>query len=73
MAITLIAGIGTGAMKKIDLKPVTVDTTVQEKVVMYLTDLKSLNRIREHLVETDWVAGYTVALLIDVLLEPELK
>lgn len=60
-------------MKKIDLKPVTVDTTVQDKVVMYLTDLRSLNRIREHLVETDWVTCYTVPLLIDVLLEPELN
>ena len=43
---TVIAGLVTGALKKSDLKRVTVDTTVQEKAVTYPTDTKMLNRVR---------------------------
>ena len=35
----------------------TVDTTVQEKAVMYLTNVNWLNRVRECLVKQAWSAG----------------
>ena len=47
----------TGALKKSDLKRVTVDTTGQEKSVTYPTDAKLLNRVRERLVKKARVAG----------------
>ena len=40
----------TGAMKPADLARVVVDTTVQEKAVMFPTDAKLINRARERLV-----------------------
>ena len=48
---TVMAGLATGAVKKNDLKQVTVDTTVQEKAVTFPTDAKLLNRVRERLVK----------------------
>ena len=54
---TVTAGMATGALKKSDLKRVTVDTTVQEKAVTYPTDAKLLNRVRERLVKKARAAG----------------
>ena len=54
---TVMAGLATGALKKSDLKRVTVDTTVQEKAVTYPTDAKLLNRVRERLVKKSRAAG----------------
>ena len=54
---TVTAGMATGALKKSDLKRVTVDTTVQEKAVTYPTDAKLLKRVRERLVKKARAAG----------------
>ena len=54
---TVMTGLATGALKKSDMKRVTVDTTVQEKAVTYLTDAKLLNRVRERLVKKARAAG----------------
>ena len=54
---TVMTGLATGALKKSDLKRVTVDTTVQEKAVTYPTDANLLNRVRERLVKKARAAG----------------
>ncbi len=54
---TVMAGLATGALKKSDMKRVTVDTTVQEKAVTYPTDAKLLNRVRERLLKKAHAAG----------------
>ena len=48
---TVMAGLAMDALKKSDLNRVTVDTTVQEKAVTYLTDAKLLNRVCQWLVK----------------------
>jgi len=40
-----------GFLRRVDLKKVIVDTTVQEKVVSYPTDAKLINKARERLVK----------------------
>ena len=47
---SLAVAVKTGAMKPSDLTEVIVDTTVQEKAVMFPTDAKLLNRARVRLV-----------------------
>ena len=54
---TVMAGLAMGALKKSDLNRVTVDTTVQEKAVTYLTDAKLLNRVCKRLVKKARAAG----------------
>ncbi|GJL60842.1 MAG: IS5 family transposase [Nitrospirales bacterium] len=48
---TIEAAKGSGALKKHDIKKVTVDTTVQEKAVTFPTDSKLLEAVRRHLVK----------------------
>jgi len=48
---TIRAGLESGAVKGLELKRVTVDTTVQEKAVSFPTDSKLLNRSRVRLVK----------------------
>lgn len=47
---SLATAVRTGALKPSDLARVVVDTTVQEKAVMFPTDAKLVNRARERLV-----------------------
>jgi len=47
---SLAAAARTGALKPSDLARVVVDTTVQEKAVMFPTDARLINRARERLV-----------------------
>ena len=48
--MTVAAGVQSNAVKAVDFKRVTVDTTVQEKAVSYPTDSRLLNRSRVRLV-----------------------
>jgi IS5 family transposase len=50
----------TGALKPSDLARVVVDTTVQEKEVMFPTDAKLLNRARERIIRQTQRLGVTV-------------
>ena len=50
MQESLAVAVKTKAMKLADLTEVIVDTTVQEKAIMFPTDAKLLNRARERLV-----------------------
>lgn len=47
---TIKAAVGARAVKRNDLKRVTVDTTVQEKAIAFPTDARLYNRARERLV-----------------------
>lgn len=48
---TVKAGLESGAVKRLELRRVTVDTTVQEKAVSFPTDSKLMNRSRVRLVK----------------------
>ena len=50
LSATIEAAIESKAVKRRDLKRVTVDTTVQEKAIAFPTDSKLYNRARERLV-----------------------
>jgi IS5 family transposase len=50
----------TGALRPSDLARVVIDTTVQEKAVMFPTDAKLLNRARERLVRLAKRLGVTL-------------
>ena len=48
---TVSVGVQSKTVKARDFKRITVDSTVQEKAVMYPTDAKLLNRSRRRLVK----------------------
>src|SRR5579864_9245526 len=54
---SLATAVRTGAIKPSDLCRVVVDTTVQEKAVMFPTDARLINRARERLVRSEEQCG----------------
>jgi IS5 family transposase len=48
---TIEVGLKVKAIKESELKRVNVDTTVQEKFIRYPTDIRTYDRVREHLVK----------------------
>lgn len=51
LEVTIKTGLKTGAVKRKELKKVSVDTTVQEKAITFPTDAKLYQRMRERLVK----------------------
>jgi IS5 family transposase len=54
---TIEVGLKVKAIKETELKRVNVDTTVQEKFIRYPTDIRSYDRVREHLVKMAMKVG----------------
>jgi len=50
LEVTIKTGLKTGALKRAELKKLSVDTTVQEKAISFPTDAKLYQRMREKLV-----------------------
>jgi IS5 family transposase len=50
LSVTIQAGVNSKTVKKQDFESVTVDSTVQEKAIMYPTDGRLYERCRQHLV-----------------------
>ena len=50
LEVTIKTGLKTGALKRAELKRLSVDTTVQEKAISFPTDAKLYQRMREKLV-----------------------
>ncbi len=50
LMVTIQAGVDSKTVKQQDFESVTVDSTVQEKAITYLTDGKLYERCRQHLV-----------------------
>jgi len=50
LEVTIKTGLKTGALKRTELKRLSVDTTVQEKAISFPTDAKLYQRMREKLV-----------------------
>ena len=50
LEVTIKTGLKTGALKRTELKRLSVDTTVQEKAITFPTDAKLYQRMREKLV-----------------------
>lgn len=50
LEVTIKTGLKTGALKNMELKKLSVDTTVQEKAITFPTDAKLYHRMREKLV-----------------------
>lgn len=48
---TIATGLNTGVLKRVQLRKVNVDTTVQEKAIAYPTDARLYHRMREKLVK----------------------
>jgi IS5 family transposase len=60
LEVTIKTGLKTGALKRTELKKLSVDTTVQEKAITFPTDAKLYHRMRERLVSKAAECGITL-------------
>jgi len=60
LEVTIKTGLTTGALKRTELKKLSIDTTVQEKAITFPTDAKLYQRMREKLVSKANECGITL-------------
>ena len=60
LEVTIKTGLKTGALKRAELKKLSVDTTVQEKAISFPTDANLYQRMREKLVSKANKCGITL-------------